>query len=57
MTANDRALIAEAEKLDISNYWDGDDLKARCDSEEARAKIDYIMRRLYRMEEALNEME
>lgn len=57
MTDNDLHLIAVARKLTTANYWDGDDLKAQCDSDEARYAIDDIMRRLYHYEEAENGME
>lgn len=57
MTENDKCLMKQADKLSVVDYWDGDDLKAKCDSEEAKAYIDRIMRRLYHLEEALNEME
>ena len=50
-------MVKEAMKLTVCNYWDGDKLKEQCDSEEARGKIDRIMRRLYHLEEAMNEME
>ena len=56
MTDNDKRLMAEADKLHVSNYWDGDKLKEQCDSEEARAYIDRVMRRLYHLEEAMNDM-
>ena len=56
MTDNDIALMAQADNLNISNYWDGDTLKEQCDSEEARAYIDRVMRRLYHLEEAMNDM-
>ena len=57
MTANDESLMAQADNLNVTNFWDGDALKEQCDSEEAKAYIDRIMRRLYHLEEALNEME
>lgn len=56
MTENDNALMAQADNLNITNYWDGDALKEQCDSEEARAYIDAIMRRMYHYEEAKNDM-
>lgn len=57
MTANDVNLMAQADTLNVTNYWDGDALKEQCDSDEARAYIDAQMRRMYHYEEALNEME
>lgn len=57
MTDNDIALMAQADNLNICNYWDGDALKEQCDSEEARAYIDAIMVRLYHKEEAHAGME
>ena len=57
MTENDKCLMKQADKLSVVDDWEGDDLKAKCDSEEAKAYIDRIMRRLYHLEEALNEME
>ena len=56
MTDNDIALMAQADNLNIATYWDGDALKEQCDSEEARAYIDAIMRRMYHYEEAKNDM-
>jgi len=56
MTDNDIALMAQADGLNIATYWDGDALKEKCDSEEARAYIDAIMRRMYHYEEAKNDM-
>lgn len=56
MTDNDIALMAQADRLHVSNYWDGDALKEQCDSEEARAYIDARMIRLYHKEEAMNDM-
>lgn len=56
MTANDESLMAQADNLNVTNYWDGDALKEQCDSEEARAYIDAIMRRMYHYEEAMNDM-
>jgi len=58
MTDKDMALIKRARReLNTANYWDGDALKAQCDSDEARGIIDGIMRRLYHLEEAQNGME
>jgi hypothetical protein len=57
MTRNDEELVRQARRLNVANYWDGDKLKAKCDSDEARGIIDRIMRRLYHLEEAQNEME
>lgn len=56
MTEKDISLMAQADKLNIANYWDGDALKEQCDSDEARAYIDAQMRRLYHFEEAQNDM-
>jgi len=56
MTDKDRALVAQARKLNTATYWDGTALKEQCDTDEARAIIDGIMRRLYHYEEAMNDM-
>ena len=56
MTANDESLMAQADNLNVTNYWDGDALKEQWDSEEARAFIDAQMRRMYHYEEAKNDM-
>lgn len=56
MTDNDVSLMARADALNIADYWDDEELKQQCDSDEARAYIDAQMRRLYRMEEAQNDM-
>lgn len=56
MTEKDKALVAQARKLNTATYWDGTALKEQCDTDEARAIIDRIMRRLYHYEEAMNDM-
>ena len=57
LTDKDKELIAQAEKLTVCNYWDGDKLKAQCDTTAAWNTIDHIMIRLYHKEEAQSEME
>lgn len=57
MTDNDIALMAQADKLTIADYWDGGALRDKCDSDEARAYITAKMIRLYHKEEAWAGME
>lgn len=56
MTDKDVSLMAQADALNVNNYWDGDALKEQCDSDEAREYIDARMRRMYHYEEAKSDM-
>lgn len=55
MTANDLALISEANKLNCIHWGKADAMISQADTDEAKNELRDISRRLYRKEEFLTD--